>query len=75
MKDVAPSPNLRRWFGHDPERFSEFSTRYKKELRGNIAVEELRKLGRRQKVTLLYAAHDPQINHAAILLSVLRSKQ
>ena len=74
MKDVAPSPDLRRWFGHETERFPEFSTRYRKELRGNVTVDELRKLGRRQQVTLLYAAHDPKINHAAVLLSVLRGK-
>src|SRR3954452_22853316 len=38
MKDVAPSPELRRWFGHEPERFAEFSRRYKKELRENAAL-------------------------------------
>jgi uncharacterized protein YeaO (DUF488 family) len=74
MKDVAPSPDLRRWFNHEPERFAEFSQRYRKELRGNAAVEQLRKLGRGHVVTLLYGAHDPQINHAAVLLSALRAR-
>ena len=74
MKDVAPSPELRRWFGHEPERFAEFSRRYKKELRDNAALEPLRKLGRGNAVTLLYGAHDPTINHAAVLLSVLRGR-
>ena len=73
MKDIAPSPRLRLWFGHKPERFAEFGRRYQKELSGNPAVGELRKLGRRKRVTLVYGARDPQINHARVLLSVLRS--
>lgn len=72
MKEVAPSPRLRIWFNHRPERFSKFSRRYKEELAGNPAVAELRKLARREHVTLLYAAHDPKINHAAVLQSILR---
>ena len=67
MKDVAPSPRLRLWFDHKPERFTEFSKRYKKELVGNPAVPELRKLGKGALVTLLYGARDPQVNHAVVL--------
>ena len=74
MKDIAPSPKLRVWFGHRPERFAEFGRRYKKELSRNPAVGELRKLARRGRVTLLYGARDPRINHAAVLQSVLRGK-
>jgi len=74
MKDVAPSVPLRRWFGHDPAKFAEFSNRYRKELTGREALADLRQLGRGSKVTLLYAARDPRINHAAVLLSVLRSR-
>jgi uncharacterized protein YeaO (DUF488 family) len=72
MKDVAPSPSLRLWFGHKPERFAEFSKRYKKELSGNAELAELRKLGRSARVTLLYGARDPEVNHAVVLQSVLR---
>ena len=72
MKDVAPSPRLRLWFGHRPERFAEFGKRYKKELSGNPELAELRKLGRGALVTLLYGARDPQVNHALVLQSVLR---
>jgi uncharacterized protein YeaO (DUF488 family) len=72
MKDVAPSPRLRLWFDHKPERFTEFSKRYKKELVGNPAVPELRKLGKGALVTLLYGARDPQVNHAVVLHAVLR---
>jgi uncharacterized protein YeaO (DUF488 family) len=73
-KDVAPSDALRRWFGHKPERFSEFRRRYKKELASNAALAELRKLGKAKTVTLLYSAHDPLHNQAQVLLSLLRRK-
>jgi len=75
MKDVAPSAPLRTWFGHEAERFDEFERRYTTELKNNPALPELRKLGKGHLVTLLYAAHDPQINHAVVLLSVLRGKR
>ena len=71
MKDVAPSPQLRLWFHHDPERFAEFRRRYTSELKGNPAVAELRKLGKSKRVTLLYAAHDPTVNHALVLQAAL----
>jgi uncharacterized protein YeaO (DUF488 family) len=74
MKEIAPSPKLRVWFGHKPERFREFGRRYKKELTRNPAVGELRRLARRERVTLLYGAHDPKINHAAVLQSILRGR-
>ena len=74
MKDVAPSPSLRQWFGHDPERFAEFRRRYGNELRGLPALAQLRKLGKSKVVTLLYGAHDPNINHAAVLLNALRAR-
>ena len=75
MKDIAPTPSLRQWFSHEPERFPEFKRRYTAELRDNPALPELRKLGKGHLVTLLYGAHDPQINHAVVLLSVLRGKR
>ena len=74
MKDIAPSPKLRVWFGHKPERFNEFIGRYKKELTGNPRVGELRSLARGRAVTLVYAARDPEVNHAVVLQSVLRRK-
>jgi uncharacterized protein YeaO (DUF488 family) len=75
MKDVAPSARLRKWFGHEPERFVEFRHRYKKELAGNPALARLKKLGRGGKVTLLYGAKDPKINHAVVLLAALKSRR
>ena len=71
MKDVAPSPPLRLWFHHDPARFAEFRRRYISELKGNPTVAELRRLGKSKRVTLLYAAHDPKVNHALVLQSAL----
>jgi uncharacterized protein YeaO (DUF488 family) len=73
LKDIAPSAALRSWFDHDPDRFSEFGRRYRKELDlAEKALSQLRELGKGDMVTLLYAARDPRINHAAVLLSVLR---
>jgi uncharacterized protein YeaO (DUF488 family) len=72
MKDVAPSTELRRWFSHLPARFDEFRRRYEAELTDNPSVGELRKLGKGKQVTLLYAAHDPKINHAQVLRSILQ---
>ena len=70
MKGVAPSPVLRKWFGHKPERFTEFSKRYRAELKDNPALDELHAL--KGKVTLVYGARDPKINHAVVLAKVLK---
>jgi uncharacterized protein YeaO (DUF488 family) len=73
LKDIAPSTELREWFGHKPERFAEFKKRYHAELLNNPAVKHLRDLTRQHKtITLLYAAHDPKINHAEVLVDYLR---
>src|SRR3954469_13967777 len=69
-KSVAPSPSLRKWFGHKPERFQEFAKRYRDELKASPALDELR--GLKGKVTLVYGARDPEINHAVVLAKVLK---
>jgi uncharacterized protein YeaO (DUF488 family) len=70
-KDVAPSPSLRKWFDHRPERFAEFKRRYRDELKANPAVPDtLREIGKR-KATLLYAAKNPEINQAVVLADFL----
>jgi uncharacterized protein YeaO (DUF488 family) len=75
LKEVAPSPELRKWFGHDPARWDEFSHRYRAELAGNCeahdAVVRLTELLKRRHVTLLYAAHDTAHNHALVLAAYL----
>lgn len=68
LKDAAPSPALRTEWHHDPERFADFAARYDTELDSNPAVLELISLLRSHgTVTLLFAAHDPVVNHAAVL--------
>jgi uncharacterized protein YeaO (DUF488 family) len=74
-RDIAPSSSLRVWFGHDPERFAEFSTRYLKELSVNEAVDAFLAEVRGKRVTLLYGARDPVFNHAGVLRKYLTSKQ
>jgi uncharacterized protein YeaO (DUF488 family) len=75
MKDVAPSPELRRWFNHDPARWNEFKARYRAELEQNkVAVDELRKQCRAETVTFIYAARDEQQNSARLLKDYLEQK-
>ena len=72
LKAVAPSPELRTWFGHRAVRFEEFATRYRAELDGNPAVDVLRAaISAHARVTLLYGAHDPKVNHAVVLRDYL----
>lgn len=75
LKDVAPSPELRKWFDHDVDRFEEFSRRYREELDvGNDDVEKLEQLAADGDVTLLYAAKDREHNHAVVLADWLKEK-
>lgn len=71
MKDVAPSAELRKWFGHDPEKWSEFQKRYRAELKGNPALAELRDLAHQGDITLIYAARDESHNEAVVLKKIL----
>lgn len=74
-KEIAPTPELRKWFDHREDRFAEFKTRYLHELKHNPAVAEiLHSIGSRNS-TLLYGAHDPAINHAVVLASFLKKEQ
>ena|SRR5690349_11395619 len=71
-KDIAPSTDLRVWFGHKPELFDEFSARYREELKHNPTMTAFKKEAEKHaEITLLYAAHDPKINHAAVLRDFL----
>jgi uncharacterized protein YeaO (DUF488 family) len=72
MKEIAPSNELRKWFGHDPERWEEFRRRYKAELMKNRElVGELRKLAKDGPLTLVYSAHDEAHNQAVVLREML----
>ncbi len=75
-KDIAPSPALRVWFDHDPERFAEFSRRYRAELACNPdGVARLRAFAVKAALTLVYAAKDPACNHALVLQEFLLRKR
>ena len=74
-KPVAPSTTLRKWYGHDPERFGEFSCRYQTELAEPEragALAHLRELASGRGVTLLTATRRPDISEAAVLARLLR---
>lgn len=70
-KDVAPSKELRGWYNHQPERLAEFAARYKKELQGSEAVDQLRKLAKGNVVTLVTATREVQASHATVLATLL----
>jgi uncharacterized protein YeaO (DUF488 family) len=72
-KELAPSTELRQWFGHEPSRFEEFRRRYVEQLRGKRPqLTALRRRARDGTLTLVYSAHDPEHNDAVVLAEVLR---
>jgi len=72
LKEVAPSTELRKWFGHEAEKWPEFQKRYRAEL-SKDALESLRKLEKdHKKVTLLYGAKSQERNQAVALLNILK---
>ena len=72
LKDVAPSADLRKWFGHDPKKWSGFRHRYFTELRANRAAwQPLLSAARRGRITFVYAAHDEARNGAVALKAFL----
>lgn len=72
-KDIAPSSELRKWFGHDPERFAEFTRRYREELKDNTdAARALLDAVGDGPLTLVYGARDEQHNHAVVLRDFLK---
>lgn len=76
MKEVAPSTELRQWFGHEVERWDEFQQRYKKELSANQdAWTPILDASTRGTVTLLYSAHDVEHNGALVLRDYLAKRQ
>lgn len=72
VKDLAPSTELRKWFGHDPARWPEFRIRYAEELRlHGDQLKQLRTLARTRPITLVYSAHDVAHNDAVVLRDFL----
>lgn len=75
LRELAPSSGLRKWFGHDPRRWPEFRTRYHAELRQHAPqLAALRRRAARERVTLLYAAKNTQMNQAVVLQEALRKR-
>lgn len=74
LKEIAPSNELRKWFGHESEKWSEFQKRYRAELRkNNEPLSLLRKAAAKEPITLLFAAKDEEHNEAVILQNLLLS--
>lgn len=72
-RELGPSAELRRWFGHEPARFEEFRRRYLDELADQEEkLAELRRRARRETVTLVYSARDTEHNDAVVLFELLR---
>ena len=75
-KEIAPSTELRKWFGHDPDKWKQFQTRYRSELRKNKAVlDELKRQIKRKTVTLVYGARDQEHNEAVVLQKMLAGRK
>jgi uncharacterized protein YeaO (DUF488 family) len=76
VKEIAPSTELRKWFGHDPDRWEEFGRRYATELHANDELlGQLRSLARQGPITLVYSAHDEAHNDAIVLRDVLLGRK
>lgn len=74
LKDLAPSPELRKWFGHDPSKWKKFQARYRRELRTKPeSLNLLKERSKRRSITLLYSARDEEHNGAIVLKNVLES--
>lgn len=71
LRDVAPSGELRKWFGHDPAKWVEFQRRYREELKDNPALAQLKELARKGRLTLVYGARDELHNQAVVLAGLI----
>lgn len=74
MKDIAPTVELIKWFGHDPAKWLEFKQKYKKQLeaKGDM-LDKLKQISMKGTLTLVYAAKDTEHNNAVVLKEVLES--
>ena len=71
LKEIAPSTELRKWFGHDAAKWPEFQRRYRAELDGSAVFAELERIASGGTVTLVYAARDVKHNNAVVLQQLL----
>ncbi|MBB2143878.1 DUF488 family protein [Pedobacter sp. LMG 31464] len=73
MKETAPSTDLRKWFNHEPEKWTAFGKAYREELKHSMVLDELIEvIEKEKKVTLLYAAKDKHHTHAMVLLQFIK---
>lgn len=75
LKEVGPSTELRKWFGHDPEKFDEFEHRYIDELEDSSAARELLDSAKARDIVLLYSAKDEKHNQAVVLRRWINKKR
>jgi uncharacterized protein YeaO (DUF488 family) len=76
LKDVAPSTELRKWFGHEPAKWKEFQARYRKELTAQKdALKLLKRMSKERTVTLVFGARDEQHNEAVVLKALLGKRR
>jgi uncharacterized protein YeaO (DUF488 family) len=75
LKDIAPSPELRKWYGHDIEKWAGFKKRYLKELKENKALLDKLKEEAEKPVTFVYAARDEEHNSAVVLKDLLEGRK
>jgi len=73
LKEVAPSNKLRKWFGHEAEKWPEFKKRYTAELKSNPELQHLKELIQRNPTTLVYGAKDEDHNQAVVLIGLLKA--
>ncbi|ASN03998.1 DUF488 domain-containing protein [Virgibacillus necropolis] len=76
IKEIGPSSDLRKWFGHDPEKYEDFKQKYKKELQNGEqgeALKEIKDITKKhdKNVTLLYASKEEKYNQASVLKEIL----
>ncbi len=77
LKDIAPSDSLRKWFHHDPDRWSEFEHRYARELESDAAhaaIDDLVQRAASETITLIYSAHDEEHNNAIVLKRMIERR-
>jgi uncharacterized protein YeaO (DUF488 family) len=75
LKEIGPSTELRKWFDHDPAKWKDFCSRYRKELKHSAALADLIVLVRKHsRVTLLYGSKDPEFNQAVALIEMIKEK-
>ncbi len=74
LKEVTPTTQLRKWYGHEPERWPEFQQYYREELQGNPMLKTLAQMAQQETITLVYAAKNPSYSHANVLKQMIEEQ-